>query len=221
MSLKKFPHVLIIYAHPSPTSKNARLLNLLSEELIHKEFSVTVSDLYQMGFKAVADSSDFLTPPSGSFDLREAQKLAVNSSGFVRDIQEEQRKLLQADVVIFQFPMWFFGMPSILKGWFERVLTKGFAYGEKKEYESGGMSGKKAVILMTTAAPQEDYTLDGKHGEIGNVIYPIQNCMLRYIGFTALTPSIIFGVDSMSTEEFELASRENVCSLVSMLCNLK
>ncbi len=51
--------------------------------------------------------------------------------GKPRDIDAEQRKLVAADAVIFQFPLWWLGMPAILKGWIDRVFAYGLAYGFK------------------------------------------------------------------------------------------
>ena len=47
------------------------------------------------------------------------------------DVREEKGKLAQAELLIVQFPLWWCGPPAILKGWFDRVLTSRFAYGDR------------------------------------------------------------------------------------------
>ncbi|MEK8171985.1 NAD(P)H-dependent oxidoreductase [Streptomyces sp. M19] len=58
-------------------------------------------------------------------------KRAYTDGTLSEDIRAEQDKLRWADTIVLQFPMWWFGVPAILKGWFDRVFVKGFAYGVK------------------------------------------------------------------------------------------
>src|SRR3546814_18384746 len=74
-----------------------------------------------------------------------------------RDIALEQEKLLWADALILQFPLWWFSMPAILKGWVERVYAYGFAYGVGEHsdtrwggcYGEGAMAGKRGILIVT------------------------------------------------------------------------
>ncbi len=106
-------------------SRTAQLLR--SETAAHE---VIVSDLYAMGWKAVYDAKDFPEcKDSGPLNFDKASGEAYKTGTQAADIADEQRKLLWADVVILQFPMWWYGMPAILKGWVDRVFAYGFAYG--------------------------------------------------------------------------------------------
>lgn len=76
---------------------------------------------------------------------------------------EEQRKLLAADAVILLFPLWWFGMPAIMKGWFDRVWARGLAYGYKNagnahRYGEGGFAGKRALLAVSVGGPAQDYS---------------------------------------------------------------
>ncbi|MFJ5624710.1 NAD(P)H-dependent oxidoreductase [Peribacillus loiseleuriae] len=82
-----------------------------------------------MNFKAVADRDDFNTLQNESFfKYAIEQKYAAKTNRFPQDIQEEQEKLLWANFIIFQFPLWWYSVPAILKGWSDRVFASGFVY---------------------------------------------------------------------------------------------
>jgi NAD(P)H dehydrogenase (quinone) len=117
---------------------------------------VKVSDLYAMNFKAIADHDDFQQRGNEEFiKYQIEQGHASKTSGFSPDIQEEQEKLLWADFVIFQFPLWWYSVPAILKGWFDRVFASGFVYGKEiGRYDSGGLRGRRAMLSTTTGSPE-------------------------------------------------------------------
>lgn len=80
----------------------------------------------------------------------------------------EQEKLSRADAVIVQFPLWSFGMPAILKGWFDRIFVNGFAFGKDVEtgqrlrYEQGPFTGKRALVAVTLGTVLLRSALEGK-----------------------------------------------------------
>ncbi len=117
-------NVLIILAHPESKSLNGSLKDLAVSVLTQQGHNVGVSDLYQMNWKAIADEQDFLhLQGTERFSYIHESKHAFADHTQATDIEVEQEKLLWADAVIFQFPMWWFSMPAILKGWFERVYA--------------------------------------------------------------------------------------------------
>ena len=76
--------------------------------------------------------------------------------GLYRDyninVAEEQKFLLEADVIVWQFPVYWYGMPSIMKKWQEDVLSHGFAYGSTAK-----LKGKKLIVSVTTGSPEDSY----------------------------------------------------------------
>ena len=129
----------IVYAHPEPLSLSGHLKNRAVAALETAAHEVIVSDLYAMGWKAVYDAKDFPEcKDSGPLNFDKASGEAYKTGTQAADIADEQRKLLWADVVILQFPMWWYGMPAILKGWVDRVFAYGFAYGVGVQAEEGG-----------------------------------------------------------------------------------
>jgi NAD(P)H dehydrogenase (quinone) len=124
MAADPHKHVLIVYAHPEPQSLNGSLTSVAVATLREQGHEVQVSDLYAMKWNAVADAADFrqMQQPDRLHYVRES-KHAYTDRTQAPEIEAEQRKLFWADAVIFQFPMWWFTMPAILKGWVERVFA--------------------------------------------------------------------------------------------------
>ena len=94
--------------------------------------------------------------------------------------------------MILQFPLWWFGMPAIMKGWADRVFARGFAYGPGRKYDTGMFAGKTAMVATTTGTSAETYAPDGVDGDIRAVLWPIHNGLLRYTGFDVLPPYVAY-----------------------------
>lgn len=77
------------------------------------------------------------------------------------DITEEQRKLTEADLIIFQFPIYWFTVPAILKGWIDRVLTLGYAFSQEKRYSLGVFKDTKAMLAFTTGSHESMFSAKG------------------------------------------------------------
>jgi NAD(P)H dehydrogenase (quinone) len=122
--------VLLVFAHPEPRSLSGALRDVAVTELEAQGHEVQLSDLYAEGWKSHVDRADF---PSHARDARlipvVASKQAFEGNTLTGDVRGEIEKLLWADALILQFPLWWFSMPAILKGWVDRVFAYGFAYG--------------------------------------------------------------------------------------------
>ncbi|MDB5364729.1 MAG: dehydrogenase, partial [Rhodospirillales bacterium] len=109
--------VLIVYAHPEPHSLNGALKAVAVSALQSAGHEVQVSDLYASGWKSEFDRPDFTTlSPDTRLHPVLASKEAFATGTQTPDIAAEQAKLLWADAVILQFPLWWYTMPAILKG---------------------------------------------------------------------------------------------------------
>jgi NAD(P)H dehydrogenase (quinone) len=187
-------NVLIVYAHPEPKSFNGAMKDLAVETLTKAGHNVVVSDLYAMKFNPIVGAEDFA---GGRFNpeflsIAREQTLAVEAGTLAPDIIAEQDKLSRADLVIFQFPVWWFGMPGILKGWTDRVFARGFAYVSGRKYDTGMFRGKLALVSTTTGTSADTYAPDGIDGDILTVLWPIHNGLLRYCGFDVLPPFVAY-----------------------------
>uniref|UniRef100_UPI0025AE1BCF ribosyldihydronicotinamide dehydrogenase [quinone]-like n=1 Tax=Doryrhamphus excisus TaxID=161450 RepID=UPI0025AE1BCF len=195
-------NVLIVYAHQSSGSFNAAAKDAAVEVLTAQGCTVQVSDLYAMKFKASATPEDINGEVKNPEHFRYAEetKLAWEEGKLSADIVEEQRKLSQADLVIFQFPMYWFSLPAILKGWMDRVLTLGYAYTDERRYSQGLFKDKKVVLSFTTGSLESMFSADGINGDMNVTLWPLQNGILHYCGFQVLAPQIFWAPSRVPKE---------------------
>lgn len=210
--------VLIVFAHPEPRSFNGAMRDLAVETLRGAGHQVAVSDLYAMGFNPVAGDADFTGPRSKteSFSLAREQTVAVENGTLAADIAAEQEKIRRADLLILQFPIWWFGMPAILKGWADRVFARGFAYLPGRKYDTGMFAGKTVLLATTTGTSADTYAPDGIDGDILAVLWPIHNGLLRYTGFTVLPPFVAYmpgRIDAAGRAGYLAAYRQRLLTL--------
>lgn len=137
---------LIIYAHPNPKSFNHAILETIEAELKKAGGDYDVRDLYAIGFNPVLASGDFTGFQSGQIPA---------------DIKTEQNYVKNADVLIFIHPVWWTGMPAILKGYIDRVMSFGFAYTYGPQGPKGLLTGKKVAAFSTSGFPYDYYEAIG------------------------------------------------------------
>ncbi len=211
-------NVLAVLAHPEPRSFCAALRDLTVRELAAAGHAVAQSDLYAMRFKAVADRDDFADLDPSYFKLQAEQRRAAEASGFAADIAAEQRKLAQADLLVLHFPLWWFGMPAILKGWFDRVLALGFAYGGGRWFDRGVFRGKRAVAVLTTGARADRFQPDALFGRLDWMLHPLRVGTLNFCGFDTLEPFVAYGaasIDDTARQGYLAAWHERLPRLAS------
>ena len=202
---------LIVHAHPEPRSLTASLKNVIVKELESQGYEVKVSDLYSMNWKASIDRDDFkqLTQDE-RLNIISDSGLAYSESQLTDDVKQEQEKLLWADTVIFTFPLWWFYMPAILKGWIDRVYSCKFAYGvgehnEKRwgeRYGEGIFSGKRAMILVTIGGLEQQYSGRGINGPLEDLLFPINHGLLYYPGFDVLPSFVVYNTTRVTAVSY-------------------
>ena len=117
------------------------------------------------------------------------------------DIRAEIEKVEWCDLLIFNFPVFWFSVPAIMKGWIDRVFVSGRFYGGKRFYDGGGMRGKKAMTTLTLGGQNHMFGEDAIHGELDVMLRPILRGSLAYCGFTVLPPYVAYHVPYVSDEE--------------------
>ncbi len=132
-------HIYVIFAHPSKKSFSRSVLDAFTRGLKDAGHTYEIADLYEMGFQSEMDEEQYLRETSGNPDLP-----------IPRDIRAEQDKINRAEGLCFIYPVWWSDCPAKLKGWFDRVLTFGYAY----VYDTAGARStriqiKKALILCS------------------------------------------------------------------------
>jgi NAD(P)H dehydrogenase (quinone) len=199
-------NALIVYAHPEPTSFTAALKDAGARALQSAGYTVEVSDLYAEGFNPVAGRHDFTTiADPARFHYQNEQGHAFAQNGYAADLVREQQRFQKADLLVVHFPLWWGGMPAILKGWFDRVLAYGFAYADGKRYDSGYFRGRRGILCVSTGGTTERFSPAGVYGPIGQVLYPVHRCMIEYLGLEALDPFIAYGaprVDAAARQDY-------------------
>ena len=194
-------NVLIVHAHNEPQSFSTALYKLAEETLHGQGHEVQVSDLYAMNWNPVASAADFgarANPEYLVYALE--QREGAKAKTIAADIQAELDKLLWADLVIFNFPIYWFSAPAILKGWFDRVLVSGICYGGKRFYDQGGLAGKKALVTVTLGGRDHMFGNDAIHGPLEDMLRPILRGTLAYTGMSVLPPFVAWHVPYISND---------------------
>jgi glutathione-regulated potassium-efflux system ancillary protein KefF len=112
---------------------------------------------------------------------------------FYIDTQREQALLADADLIVFQHPIQWYSMPSLLKEWVDVVLEYGWAYGP----EGTALRGKDFWLVATTGSVEESYQAGGYHGhEFPAFLPPIQQTALL-CGMRWLPPLILHGAQKV------------------------
>ena len=195
-------NVLIIHAHNEPQSFNAALKDLAVDELQKQGHAVQVSDLYAMNWNPVASAADFgqrANPEYLTYALE--QRKGAENQTIAADIRGELDKVQWADLLIFNFPIYWFSTPAILKGWFDRVLVSGLCYGGMRFYDRGGLKGKRAMLSITIGGKPHMLCEGGIHGDLHDMLRPILRGTLAYTGLSVLPPFVAWHVPYIKPEQ--------------------
>ena len=214
-------NVLIVHAHPEPQSFTTALKNLAVEQLSHAGHQVVVSDLYAMNFNPVASAADFTARKNPDYLVYALeQRINYENQTIAADIAAEVEKVKAADLIIFSFPLHWFSVPAILKGWIDRVFVSGLTYGGKRFYDQGGLKGKKALLSFTLGGREHMFGDTAIHGEIETMLRPLLRGTLYYVGMDVLPPFIGYHIPYI-----DQAAREQILTdysdYLSNIDNLK
>lgn len=204
-------NVLWVFAHPEPRSLGGALRDDGLATLRAQGHQVRESDLYAMGWNPVVDARDF-GDASGCLSVANRSARAYADGDLSPDIVAEQEKLAWADTVVLQFPLWWYGMPAILKGWFDRVFVKGFGYGVRAadgrtlRYGEGKLAGKCAMVVLTAGAREPSLGPRGVNGPLDDLLFGLHHGTLFYAGMSVLPPVAVYGADRVSPARFAEAA---------------
>lgn len=179
--------ILIIHAHPEPQSFCASMKNVAVETLSREGHAVLVSDLYEQRFNPVASAADFGSRAREDYLVYAVeQRHATKEGTLAPDIAAELDKLLWADLLILNFPVFWTSVPAMLKGWIDRVLVSGLCYGGLRFYDRGGLAGKRATLSFTIGGQHHMFAPDGIHGPLEPYLQPLERGTLAYTGMGVL-----------------------------------
>ena len=133
-----------------------------------------------LGNKTIIENFKALHP---DVEIDELYKLYPD---FKIDVKKEQEKLVKADYIILQFPMFWYNAPALMRQWFESVLEHGFAYGSKGK----ALEGKKLLLSISTGAPLDTFKAGGFQNytieDLTKGFHQLANlCSMKWEGFIA------------------------------------
>ncbi len=206
---------LIVLAHPERASFNAALAEAAREALCSQGHEVRVTNLYERSFAPDEHARHFRRRKDpGRFDAQSEQRFSAEHDSLPHDVERQVGDLLWADFTLLQFPLWWFGMPAILKGWMDRVFVYGKLYTGSARLHQGVCRGKRAMLSVTAGSSAEACGHDGQEGDTHLHLWPIHYA-LHYLGFSVLEPQILYGVRGGLAGVAALAQRRD---LARQLC---
>lgn len=208
---------LFVLAHPEPTSFTSSLARHGIAALKEVGHSVELADLYAMKFDPVSDRRNFLSSVNPErYDQQSEERFASVNDGYSAELQLEMDRLASCEVLVLQFPIWWLGMPAIMKGWIDRVFAMGVAYGGGHWFDRGIMRGKRAMLAVTIGGTEQAYSPDGIYGCAADVLRPINHGIFAFCGFDVLAPFVAYAPARKS----ELERQEIFAAYADRLLNL-
>ncbi|MCG3253622.1 MAG: NAD(P)H-dependent oxidoreductase [Candidatus Heimdallarchaeota archaeon] len=134
-------NILIIYAHPNEESFCSAIKKKLVEGLKENKNTVRIHDLYSSNFNPNLTKIELIGDPK-------------TLPGY-KTIVKYQHDINWANVIIIIHPAWWYGVPAILKGYFDRVLADGFAFTYEDDKPDPKLLNKKGILIQTFDATEE------------------------------------------------------------------
>lgn len=177
---------LIVYCNPNPKSLSSAYRDALVELTEMSANPVNVRDLYNIGFSPVLEMRDFD---------------AVKHGQIPAEVKVEQDYVMWANLITFVYPVWWAGMPALMKGYIDRVFTKGFAYTMDDEGHLKGLLGdKKVVILNNMGFPYAYYE---KVGMLDSMKQATDEGIFKFCGMEVVEHRFFGHLDAASKAERE------------------
>jgi NAD(P)H dehydrogenase (quinone) len=182
--------VHVVHAHPEPRSFCTAMAHEAKRLLELRGDDVSFSDLYALNFDPVVRASDFAERANSDYLVyAREQRHALECNALAPDIQREVDALLASDTLVLVFPLYWFSVPALIKGWIDRCFLSGALYGGKRIYGRGGMAGKRAVVGVSLGGREHMFGPQAIHGELaGGMLRHLLQGTLGYVGYEVLDP---------------------------------
>ncbi|TSI19444.1 NAD(P)H-dependent oxidoreductase [Brevibacterium aurantiacum] len=192
-----------VYTHPRADSFNQHLFRTGCSAL-SEHYDVTVSDLYADGFDPALSERDLGSLSTVPGNVSDLAGEAYARGEVEPEVRREQEALAASELLVLQFPLWWYGPPAMLKGWLDRVLQTGFAQGDLDEdtglprrYGDGRLMGRKALIIVTAGDDQRTLSPRGISGDLESLLFPLTHGALWYVGIEALDLHVVYDVEAI------------------------
>lgn len=191
--------ILIAHADKKGQSHAHRIADASKQALLSAKHEVRVVDLVQVGLDKTLTQDDFIK-------LHDKERFncfsEFRSNNLTKEIEDQVDNLSWATHVIVCGPMWWLNFPAIFYVWMEKVLTGMSArYPGSGYYDNGPNKGKKIMLCITTAAPNENFSHGSNLTSVDGIFYQTL-CGLYASGFTVLRSQPFFGALGSSDDEF-------------------
>ncbi|WP_030750163.1 NAD(P)H-dependent oxidoreductase [Streptomyces sp. NRRL F-5135] len=195
------PTALFVHAHPEPRSFSTAQMATAAQTLRDAGYRVDVLDLYADAWAPALSREEF-APADGPFKPQAEQMRAVEDGTLDAAVKAHLDRLLAADLLVLSFPMWWFSLPAILKGWVDRVFVMGGVFGgDFGLFGDAALAGKRAMLLLTTGGPSESFLPGGAFGPMDDFLFHIHRGMLEFVGYQVLDPVVTYGPARMTDQE--------------------
>lgn len=192
---------LIVHAHPEPRSFSAAQSAAAAQVLGEAGFAIDLLDLYAEDWAPVLDRAEFARA-DGHFKPQAEQLQAVRDGTLDPVLSAHLDRLLAADLLVLSFPMWWFSMPAVLKGWVDRVFVMGGVFGgDHGLFDEAALVGKRAVLLITTGGSSDAFRPGGAFGPLNDFLFHIRRGMLEFVGYRVLDPVVTYGPAHLAEQE--------------------
>jgi NAD(P)H dehydrogenase (quinone) len=181
---------LIIYSHPNDGSLNYHFMKTAVKILQTNKQEVEIRDLYQLNFNPVLSLDDIERQLKGKITA---------------DLQQEQDYISWADHITFIYPIWWTGMPAIMKGFIDRVFSYGFAYRYDHGIQKGLLTGKQVTIINTHGKSKAEYESIGMDKALS---LTSDKGIFTYCGFEINQHFFFDKADKANAETVEMWTRQ-------------
>ncbi|PNE36949.1 NAD(P)H-dependent oxidoreductase [Streptomyces noursei] len=195
------PTALIVHAHPEPQSFSTAQMATAAQALRDAGYRVDVLDLYSEAWAPTLAREEF-APVEGHFKPQAEQQRAVKDGTLDATVRDHLDRLLAADLLVLSFPLWWFSLPAILKGWVDRVFVMGAVFGgDHGLFGDAALAGKRAMLLFTTGGSSESFQRGGTLGSMDDFLFHIHRGMLEFVGYQVLDPVVTYGPAHLTDQE--------------------
>lgn len=175
-------HALVVVAHPDPNSLSHAVAQALADGVSGAGHCVEIADLAKEGFDPRFSLNDL------AVHRREIAQPA--------DIAFEQARVDRADALVLVYPIYWWSMPALMKGWIDRVFANGWAYDELEDMKTVKKLQHLPVHLVALAGA--DMRTFARHGYYGAMKTQIDHGIFDYCGAPVVTSEFLVPVPEMA-----------------------
>lgn len=185
-------HALIVVAHPDPKSLTHAVATQLAEGVSLTGNTAEVADLTAEGFDPRFTASDIA--------------VHLTRAPFPADVAAEQARIDRSDALVLVYPVYWWSMPGLLKGWIDRVFVNGWAYDESPD--TGLVKKLQHLQVHLVALGGADQRTYARHGYFGAMRTQIDHGIFGYCGARVARSELLLPSDAQFPVSHLDAARE-------------